>query len=132
MPVTTREWQLAARPHGEPTPEDFRLVERERPDPADGQIVVRMLAMSVDPYMRGRMNAGKSYAAAWEVGETMKGGAVGRVVESRAPAVPEGALVIADAAWRDVAVLDARHVRVLPDLPASRRATTWACSGCPG
>ena len=45
MPVTTREWQLAARPHGEPTPEDFRLVERERPDPVDGQIVVRMLAM---------------------------------------------------------------------------------------
>jgi NADPH-dependent curcumin reductase CurA len=117
VPLTTREWQLAARPHGEPTPDDFRLVELERPDPVEGQVVVRMLAMSVDPYMRGRMNAGKSYAAAWEVGETMKGGAVGRVVESRSPAVPEGALVLADAAWRDVAVLDARHVRVLPDLP---------------
>ena len=117
MPVTTREWQLAARPHGEPTPDDFRLVEPERPDPGDGQVVVRMLVMSVDPYMRGRMNAGKSYAAAWEVGETMQGGAVGRVVDSRSPDVPEGALVLTDAAWRDVAVLDAAHVRVLPELP---------------
>jgi NADPH-dependent curcumin reductase CurA len=132
VPLTTREWQLAARPHGEPTPEDFRLVEVERPDPADGQIVVRMLAMSVDPYMRGRMNAGKSYAAAWEVGETMKGGAVGRVVDSHSPAVPEGSLVLADAAWRDVAVLDARHVRVLPELPGIPPSYHLGVLGMPG
>src|SRR5687768_9259918 len=122
MPVATREWQLAARPHGEPTPEDFRFVELEHPDPADGQVVVRMLVMSVDPYMRGRMRAAKSYAAPWEVGETMKGGAVGRVVTSRSPEVPEGALVLTDAGWRDVAVLDAQHVRILPepaDVPPS-------------
>jgi hypothetical protein len=120
VPITAREWHLAARPDGEPTPEDFALVEVEHPDPAEGQVVVRMVAMSVDPYMRGRMNAGKSYAAAWEVGETMQGGAVGRVVESRSADVPEGALVLTDAAWRDVAVLDARAVRQLPatgDLP---------------
>jgi NADPH-dependent curcumin reductase CurA len=132
VPVTTREWQLAARPHGEPTPEDFRLVELERPDPAEGEIVVRMLTMSVDPYMRGRMNAAKSYAAAWEVGETMKGGAVGRVVDSRSPAVPEGALVLADAAWRDVAVLDARHVRVLPELPGIPPSYHLGVLGMPG
>src|SRR3954465_2662848 len=113
--ITTREWQLAARPHGEPTPGDFRLVELERPDPADGQVVVRMLAMSVDPYMRGRMRLGPSYAGQWEVGETRQGGAVGRVVGSRSPDVPEGALVITNAGWRDVAVLDAAHVGVLPD-----------------
>src|SRR3954465_9548605 len=113
--ITTREWQLAARPHGEPTPGDFRLVELERPDPADGQVVVRMLAMSVDPYMRGRMRLGPSYAAPWEGGETMPGGAVGRVVESRSADVPEGALVLTNAGWRDVAVLDAAHVVVLPD-----------------
>jgi NADPH-dependent curcumin reductase CurA len=132
MPVATREWQLAARPHGEPTPDDFRLVELEHPDPRDGQVVVRMLAMSVDPYMRGRMNAGKSYAAAWEVGETMKGGAVGRVVESRSPAVPEGSLVLADAAWRDVAVLDGRHVRVLPELPGIPPSYHLGVLGMPG
>ncbi|CCG01110.1 NADP-dependent oxidoreductase [Blastococcus saxobsidens] len=132
MPVATREWQLAARPHGEPTPDDFRLVELERPGPAEGQVVVRMLVMSVDPYMRGRMNAGKSYAAPWEIGETMKGGAVGRVVESRSPAVPEGSLVLADAAWRDVAVLDAAHVRVLPELPGIPPSYYLGVLGMPG
>jgi NADPH-dependent curcumin reductase CurA len=91
-----------------------------------------MLVMSVDPYMRGRMNAGKSYAAAWEVGETMKGGAVGRVVDSRSPAVPEGALVLADAAWRDVAVLDAAHVRVLPELPGIPPSYHLGVLGMPG
>jgi NADPH-dependent curcumin reductase CurA len=132
MTVTTREWQLAARPHGEPTPADFRLVEHDRPDPADGQVVVRMLVMSVDPYMRGRMRAVKSYADPWEVGETMKGGAVGRVVESRSSAVPEGALVLTDAAWRDVAVLDAAHVRVLPDLPGIPPSYHLGVLGMPG
>jgi len=132
MSVTTREWQLAARPHGEPTPDDFRLVEAERPDPTEGQIVVRMIAMSVDPYMRGRMNAGKSYAAAWEVGETMKGGAVGRVIDSRSPTVPEGALVLADAGWRDVAVLNANEVAVLPDVPGIPPSYYLGVLGMPG
>ncbi|TKJ27433.1 NADP-dependent oxidoreductase [Blastococcus sp. CCUG 61487] len=130
--MTAREWQLAARPHGEPKPEDFRLVEVEHPDPTDGQVVVRMLAMSVDPYMRGRMNAGKSYAAAWEVGETMQGGAIGRVVESRSPDVAEGALVSTNAAWRDVAVLDARAVQVLPDLPGIPPSYHLGVLGMPG
>ena len=128
----TREWQLAARPHGEPTPEDFRLVELDRPDPAEGQVVVRMLVMSVDPYMRGRMNAGKSYAARWEIGETMRGGAVGRVIASRSADVPEGSLVLADAAWRDVAVVDAAHVRVLPELPGIPPSYHLGVLGMPG
>ena len=132
MTVHTREWELAARPHGEPTPDDFRLVEREHPDPGDGQVVVRMLVMSVDPYMRGRMRGGPSYAAPWEIGETMRGGAVGRVVESRSPAVPEGSLVLTDAAWRDVAVLDGAHVRVLPDLPGIPPSYHLGVLGMPG
>jgi NADPH-dependent curcumin reductase CurA len=82
--------------------------------------------------MRGRMNAGKSYAAAWEVGETMKGGAVGRVMASRSPAVPEGSLVLADAGWRDVAVLDAAHVAVLPDLPGIPPSYYLGVLGMPG
>ena len=132
MTLTTREWQLAARPQGEPTPDDFRLVETERPDPKDGEVVVRMLAMSVDPYMRGRMRAGKSYAAAWEVGATMQGGAVGRVVESRSPDVPVGALVLTNAGWRDVAILDARHVQVLQDLPDIPPSYHLGVLGMPG
>jgi NADPH-dependent curcumin reductase CurA len=120
--ITAHEWQLAARPQGEPTPENFRLVEVERPDPADGQVVVRMIAMSVDPYMRGRMREGPSYAPPWEVGQTMQGGAVGVVVASRATDVGEGSLVLTDAGWRDVAVLDRRAVSRLPaleDIPPS-------------
>jgi NADPH-dependent curcumin reductase CurA len=132
MPLRTREWQLAARPHGEPTPSDFRLVETDHPDPADGQVVVRLLVMSVDPYMRGRMRGGPSYAAPWEIGETMRGGAVGRVVTSRSPAVPEGSLVLTDAAWRDVAVLDGAHVRVLPELPGIPPSYHLGVLGMPG
>jgi NADPH-dependent curcumin reductase CurA len=132
MPVTTREWQLAARPHGEPTPDDFRLVERELPDPAEGQVVVRMLVMSVDPYMRGRMRDAPSYSPPWQLDEAMKGGAVGRVVASRAPQVPEGALVLTDAAWRDVAVLDATEVRRLPEMPGIPPSYHLGVLGMPG
>ena len=114
MAATTREWHLAARPHGKPTPEDFELVEAPLPEPAEGQVVVRMVVMSVDPYMRGRMRSGPSYAPPWEVGEVMRGGAVGRVVDSRAPELPEGSLVLTDAAWRETAVLDAAQVTRLP------------------
>ena len=132
MPVSAREWHLAATPHGEPTPADFRLVEVEHPDPAEGQVVVRMVAMSVDPYMRGRMRLGPSYAAPWEVGEVMKGGAVGRVVASRAPELPEGSLVLTDAAWRETAVLDAAAVTRLP--AAEDVAPSWYLGvlGMPG
>jgi NADPH-dependent curcumin reductase CurA len=132
VPVTTREWQLAARPHGEPTPEDFRLVEEQHPDPTDGQVVVRMLVMSVDPYMRGRMRDAPSYAPPWQIGEVMKGGAVGRVVASRAAEVPEGSLVLTDAGWRDVAVLGAREVTVLPELPGIPPSYHLGVLGMPG
>ncbi|KQS72103.1 NADP-dependent oxidoreductase [Modestobacter sp. Leaf380] len=132
MPITTREVQLAARPHGEPTPADFALVERERPDPTEGQVVVANVAMSVDPYMRGRMNAGPSYAAAWEVGETMQGGTVGRVVTSRSQRVPEGALVLHNAGWRDTAVLDDTLVSVLPDLEGIPLSWHLGVLGMPG
>ncbi|MGY1624434.1 NADP-dependent oxidoreductase [Geodermatophilus sp. SYSU D00965] len=132
MAGTTREWHLAARPHGEPTPEDFRLVEVPVPDPAEGQVAVRLVAMSVDPYMRGRMRDAPSYAAPWELGEVMKGGAVGRVVSSRAPDLPEGALVLTDAAWREVAVLDAAAVTRLPSLTDVPPSWFLGVLGMPG
>ena len=132
MAATTREWHLAARPHGEPTPADFRLVEVPVREPAEGQVVVRNVVMSVDPYMRGRMRSGPSYAPPWEVGEVMEGGAVGRVVASRAPELPEGSLVLTDAAWREVAVLDAAAVTRLP--AAEDVAPSWYLGvlGMPG
>jgi NADPH-dependent curcumin reductase CurA len=130
--LAAREWQLARRPHGVPVPEDFRLVEVGRPDPGPGQVVVRTIAMSVDPYMRGRMSATKSYAPSWEIGEAMQGGAVGQVVASRAEAVPEGALVLHGLGWRDVAVLDAAHVSVVEPLAGLPLSLYLGVLGMPG
>ena len=71
MSHTSREIRLASRPTGEPEPSNFELAEAEVGDPADGEILVRNTFMSVDPYMRGRMNAAKSYAAPYEIGKTL-------------------------------------------------------------
>ena len=132
MPVPTREWQLVRRPQGEPVPDDFRLVDVERPDPGPGQVVVATIAMSVDPYMRGRMSATRSYAPSWELGETMQGGTVGQVVTSRSDDVPEGALVLHGQGWRDVAVLDATHVSVVDPLPGLPLSLYLGALGMPG
>jgi NADPH-dependent curcumin reductase CurA len=130
--IPTREWQLVRHPHGEPVDDDFALVTLERPDPQPGEVVVRTIAMSVDPYMRGRMSAAKSYAASWELGETMQGGAIGQVVASRSDDVPEGALVLHGAGWRDVAVLPAAHVSVVQPLPGLPLSLYLGVLGMPG
>ena len=132
MSIPTREWQLVRRPHGEPVDEDFALVSISRPDPAPGEVVVRTIAMSVDPYMRGRMSAVKSYAASWELGQTMQGGTVGQVVESRSDDVPVGALVLHGLGWRDVAVLPAAHVSVVQPLPGLPLSLYLGVLGMPG
>jgi NADPH-dependent curcumin reductase CurA len=88
--------------------------------------------MSVDPYMRGRMRPGPSYAPPWQLGETMQGGAVGRVVVSRAPSVPEGSLVLTNAAWRDLAVLDVSSVSVLPPVSGVSPTHHLGVLGMPG
>jgi NADPH-dependent curcumin reductase CurA len=111
MARTAREIQLAARPSGEPQLSDFRLAEVEVPDPQEGEVLVRNLMMSVDPYMRGRMSERKSYVPPYELGKALTGGAVGEVVESRADGVAEGDLVLHDRGWREYAVVDAQHVR---------------------
>src|SRR5919201_2022013 len=109
--MTSQEIRLAVRPTGEPQPSDFELAEVEVPDPADGDLVVRNTFMSVDPYMRGRMNAAKSYVAPYELGKALWGGAVGEVVESRAPGVEPGDIVLHGLGWREYAKLPARHAR---------------------
>src|SRR5215831_18434883 len=80
-----RQVLLAARPRGEPTPDDFRLVEPEVPEPGPGQALLRTVYLSLDPYMRGRMRAGPSYAPPVEVGAVMEGGTVCEVVKSNLP-----------------------------------------------
>jgi NADPH-dependent curcumin reductase CurA len=81
-PVQATEIHLAARPKGWPTLADFSIVDTEVPAPAEGQLLVRNLVLSVDPYMRGRMSDAKSYAAPYELGKVMHGGALGEIVES--------------------------------------------------
>lgn len=111
--------QLASRPTGWPTHENFSTTTVELPELADGQVRVRNLFMSVDPYMRGRMSGAKSYVAPFEVGETMTGGAVGRVVESKSPELPEGAYVLHQFGWRDLAQDDAAQFRQISEIPGA-------------
>jgi NADPH-dependent curcumin reductase CurA len=116
MSTPSREIRLAARPHGEPKHSDFDLVEVELPDPAEGQILVRNTFMSVDPYMRGRMNDVKSYVPPFQLGAALDGGAVGEVVASNAEGIAEGDVVVHQLGWREHAVLGAKNARkVDPD-----------------
>ncbi|MBE9375242.1 NADP-dependent oxidoreductase [Saccharopolyspora sp. HNM0983] len=111
------EIRLAARPQGWPTRETFDVAEVPVPEPGPGQMLVRNLVMSVDPYMRGRMNAGKSYVAPFQVGSALDGGAVGQVVQSDAEGFAAGDFVLHSAGWRDYAVLDGRSAtKVDPDI----------------
>lgn len=107
LPTTAREIQLASRPHGRPVPENFRLAGTALPELQDGQVLVRNLFMSVDPYMRGRMNDVKSYSAPFALDAALDGGAVGEVIASRAADRQVGDVVVHSLGWRDYAVLDA-------------------------
>src|SRR4051812_50112245 len=110
-PRTGREIRLASRPTGWPVPENFSLVEAEVPVPGDGQVLIRNQFISVDPYMRGRMNDVKSYVPPFQVGEPLEGGAVGEVVESKAGGFGGGGLGRHMGGWRDEAVASARAGR---------------------
>ncbi|MDX3237161.1 NADP-dependent oxidoreductase, partial [Streptomyces sp. ME03-5709C] len=116
MPMS-REWHLVARPHGWPKPEDFALRETEVPEPGPGEILVRNLYVSVDPYMRGRMNDAESYAQPYRLDEPMQGSAVGRVVASGAEGFAPGDHVLHFLGWREYALVDAgTAVKVDPEL----------------
>jgi NADPH-dependent curcumin reductase len=108
-----RQILLAARPRGEPTPEDFRLVEGDVPEPGPGQMLLRTVYLSLDPYMRGRMNAGPSYAPPVEVSAVMEGRAVSEVIRSNLPEHRPGDLVFAATGWQEHALSDGRGVRKL-------------------
>jgi NADPH-dependent curcumin reductase CurA len=111
MPTASREIQLAARPHGEPQDSDFRLAEVELPDPGPGEVLIRNTFMSVDPYMRGRMNDAKSYVPPFALDRALEGGAVGEVVASEADSLAPGDTVAHQLGWREHAVIPADHVR---------------------
>jgi len=114
--TTSTQIQLASRPRGWPTHDNFRTVTVDLPELAEGEVRVANEFISVDPYMRGRMNEGRSYIPPFELDETMTGAAVGRVVESRSDAHPVGAVVLHDLGWRDVAQADGRQFRVVEEI----------------
>ena len=119
--TTSTQIQLVRRPVGVPTPEDFALVTVDLPGLGRDEVRVRNEYVSVDPYMRGRMNDSASYVAPFGLNETMTGGAVGRVVESTSEAMPVGSAVLHGQGWRDVAQGPASQFSPLPDtaLPLS-------------
>jgi NADPH-dependent curcumin reductase CurA len=122
MTIRSREVRLAGRPSGLPTESDFRLVETDVVDPGPDEVLVRNLVMSVDPYMRGRMNDVPSYVPPWQLDQPLDGGAVGEVIQSTVAELPVGSLVLHGLGWRDYALVSAAHaqpVRLLSGLSSS-------------
>ncbi|MCH2342461.1 MAG: NADP-dependent oxidoreductase [Pseudomonas sp.] len=112
-----RRIHLASRPHGAPTTDNFRLETGPVPSPDDGQLLLRTVYLSLDPYMRGRMSAGPSYAPPMEVGDVMVGGTVCRVVESRHADYKEGDWVLSGNGWQDYALSDGQGlIKLAPDM----------------
>jgi NADPH-dependent curcumin reductase CurA len=131
LPTTGRAWHLTARPQGWPSPEGFTLREVPVEAPADGQILVRNLFLSVDPYMRGRMDDRKSYVPPFRLEEPMDGGAVGVVLESRAEGFAAGDHVLHGLGWREFATVDARHATAV-DADAAPLSAYLGVLGMPG
>ena len=111
--TVSREIRLASRPRAMPTADNFALAQVEVPPPGEGEVLVRNLFMSVDPYMRGRMNDVKSYVPPFQVGFPLEGGAVGEVVASQASGFKPGDLVTSMRGWREYFVAAAGDVRAV-------------------
>ena len=122
---------LNRRPEGMPTSDDFAVVEYELADPKDGEIQVKNLCMSVDPYMRGRMVDRKSYVPPFQVGEVLTGGAVGQVIKSAHPDFNEGDHVSSHHGWREAFTAGTEGIEKLGDIVAAPSAYLGAI-GMPG
>jgi NADPH-dependent curcumin reductase CurA len=130
-PLLNRQIVLASRPHGEPKESDFKLIETSVPEPGPQQMLLRTLYLSLDPYMRGRMSAGPSYAAPTEIGEAMGGGTVCRVEASQAQAFNVGDIVEAYSGWQDYAISDGKGIRKI-DPKVAPITTALGVLGMPG
>lgn len=131
MSRVNRQILLAARPLGFPKDSDFKLSESPVPTPSDGQILVRSIYLSVDPYMRGRMNDVKSYAPPVPIGGVMGGGVVGRVVESKNVEFQTSDIVEGRFGWQDYAVSSGQGVRKI-DPALAPISTALGILGMPG
>jgi NADPH-dependent curcumin reductase len=113
VPENNLQIVLASRPVGRPSPDNFRFVQSPLPRPGEGQVLLKIRYLSLDPYMRGRMSAAKSYAAPVEIGQVMEGGTVAEVLESRHPDYAAGDIVLSHSGWQSYAVSDGSAVRKL-------------------
>ncbi len=130
MPQMTRI-VLAARPDGAPGPDNFRLEQAPMPRPGPDEVLVRTIWLSLDPYMRGRMDAAKSYARPVDVGATMEGGGVAEVVASGSPGFAPGDVVVGPTGWASHALVAARDLRAI-DPAAAPLSTALGVLGMPG
>jgi len=130
-PTTSREVRLAARPTGWPTTENFTVATVDLPELQDGEVLVRNAVMSVDPYMRGRMDDHPSYVPPFQVGAALDGGAVGEVVVSKSDNVATGTQVLHGFGWREYAVLPAKRVQPI-DTAVAPASAYLGVLGMPG
>ena len=128
--IVNRRIVLASRPKGAPAPQDFRLEQRDVPTPAEGEVLLRTLYLSLDPYMRGRMSDAPSYAPPTAIGDVMVGGTVSRVVASRHPKFAEGDLVLGGSGWQDYEVSNGRDLMALGN--AAHPSLALSVLGMPG
>src|SRR3954449_7447507 len=128
---TTRQIRLARRPEGEPGDDTFSFEEHDLPSLEDGQLLLRVVYLSLDPYMRGRLSDAPSYAAPVGIGDVLVGGTVAVVEESRDPSYDVGDVVLSYSGWQTRAIADARQVRKL-DPSLSPISTALGVLGMPG
>jgi len=131
MSTTNRVYRLAKRPEGTPDHDTFELSEEAVPEPGPGEVLIKTLYLSVDPYMRDRMRAGESYADPWDVGDALRGAVVGEVVESNGARFDEGDIVTGELEWAEYATAPGPTLtQVNPELaPIS---TALGVLGMPG
>ncbi|HFJ9774577.1 TPA: NADP-dependent oxidoreductase, partial [Raoultella ornithinolytica] len=130
-PQRHRRWVLASRPHGEPTGGNFRLEESEAPTPGPGQVLLRTVYLSLDPYMRGRMSDAPSYSPPVAIGAVMVGGTVSRVEASDHADFTPGEWVLSSGGWQDFELSDGNGLVKLGEHP---QHPSWALGilGMPG
>lgn len=129
--MKNRQILLAKRPRGAVDESDFRLVESEVLPAREGQALTRVHYLSLDPYMRGRMEESKSYAAPQPLGEVMIGGTIAEVIESKSPRLQRGDFVVGMAGWQEYQVVDAASVRKI-DVSVIPAPAYLGCVGMPG
>src|SRR5712692_9926374 len=126
-----RQILLRRRPEGAPGLDHFELADAPVPEPGEGEVLMRIVYLSLDPYMRGRMSAARSYAKPADIGQPMVGGTVGEIVKSRNPKYSVGDVVLGYGGWQEYALSNGAGLRKL-DPTAAPVSTALGVLGMPG